>query len=399
MLYKISFLQIFIYLFLAPLIRLALDKDITDYHFGIAFIFLFSFMIVGYLFRQKKHRISPPINIFIINSKKNYKWVLITIWIFLCAVISYKYSLYNRRIGTEVAAELFANISPTELIPFRTLEISLSFLMSIILLNINEKKYSFPINFFLLIIIIFAFVILGASSSRSATGLFILSVLLINQNKISTKKLFRLSYQSAAVAGIVFFVVTLFRLSTASDNGNLDDYIAAEVLQRMDGLEIVSKIIDKYGYHLAGINLNSIMSSLIAMIPFSDEAVQLKLTAYTTVKAVILDQELDSQFRDINSFIILDSYYWGGILGVTGIGGMIAYFSRLVDKRIGVTSEWIFQLFLVSIVINFVVLEREAIGIIFSVMRDWIVLCFMSIIFLSRQNQNSFSADYSTLKN
>jgi hypothetical protein len=115
-----------------------------------------------------------------------------------------------------------------------------------------------------------------------------------------------------------------------------------------------------------------------------DRAKELKADALTTVKAVILEQELDSKSRDVNSFIILDTYYCGGILGVTLVAILIAYFSRLADKKIGITSNWIFQIFLIAIIINFVVMEREAVGMVISIVRDWLILCIVALVLLSR---------------
>jgi hypothetical protein len=235
----------------------------------------------------------------------------------------------------------------------------------------------------LLIAILFAFFILGAGSSRSATGLFMISILLIVQNKFEPKTLLRLLYKAGFFAGIIFFAVTISRMSLYEDK-SANDYLSSEVLQRVDGLEVVSQVIDKYGYRMTGVNVSAALNPITSLIPFLDRAKELKADALTTVKAVILEQELDSKSRDVNSFIILDTYYCGGILGVSLVAIIIAYFCRLVDKKIGVTSNWIFQIFLVAIIINFVIMEREAVGILISVARDWLILCVVAYLLMSR---------------
>lgn len=384
MLFKFVLLQVTIYLFVAPLARVFLGKNISEYHFGIAFIFAFFFALTGLIFKEKHATHTYRIDAFKLDVARSYKWLVIIGWIVVCTLISFNYGLFDRRIGTEVVAELFASIPPLELMAFRILEISLALLMSCVLLNFSERKNSFLINSSLFMAILFAFFVLGAGSSRSATGLFLISILLIVQNKFEPKKLIRLLYKAAFFAGIIFLAVTASRMSLNED-ASVNDYFSSEVLQRVDGLEVVSQIIDKYGYQMTGVNASAALNPITSLIPFLDKAKELKAEALTTVKSVILEQELDSKSRDVNSFIVLDTYYCGGILGVTLVAILIAYFSRLVDKKIGVTSNWIFQIFLIAIVINFVVMEREAVGMVISIIRDWLILCVVALFLLSRR--------------
>jgi oligosaccharide repeat unit polymerase len=383
MLFKVVFLQITIYLFIAPLARILLGKEIKEYHFGIALIFVFFFLISGLIFRGKRPKYLHRIDVLKLDTEKNYKWLIIIAWIAVCTLMSFTYGLSDRRIGTEVVAELFASIPPFELMIFRVLEIALPFLMSCVLLNFFDNKNSVTKNSGLVLAIVFAFFILGAGSSRSATGLFMLSILLMIQNKFEPKTLLRLLYKAGIFAGVIFFAVTASRMS-ANDDVSVNEYFSSEVLQRVDGLEVVSQIIDKYGYQMTGINTSAALNPITSLVPFLDRAKELKADALTTVKAVILEQELDSKSRDVNSFIILDTYYCGGILGVTLVAILIAYFSRLADKKIGITSNWIFQIFLIAIIINFVVMEREAVGMVISIVRDWLILCIVALVLLSR---------------
>lgn len=384
MLFKFVSFQVIIYLFVAPLMRVFLGKNIYEYHFGVALIFVFFFALSGLIFKQKKSTFMYRVEVFKLDIAKSYKWLMLLAWIVACALISFKYGLFDRRIGTEVVAELFASIPAYELIIFRILEISLAFLMSCVLLNFSDKKNSFIKNGSLFLALMFAFFVLGAGSSRSATGLFMISILLIVQNKFEPETLLRLLYKAGLFAGFIFLAVTASRMSLNED-ASANEYFSSEVLQRVDGLEVVSQIIDKYGYQMTGINASAALNPITSLIPFLDRAKELKADALTSVKSVILEQELDSKFRDVNSFIILDAYYCGGILGVVFVAILIAYFSRLVDKKIGVTSSWIFQIFLVAIIINFVVMEREAVGMVISITRDWLILCVVAFLLLSRK--------------
>lgn len=383
MLYLIGITEILIYLFIAPLVRAWVDKDIGEYNFGIAISFLVFFLFGGLLasgnYKVKKCRK----DIFLIPKITSFKWFFIISWMLASIAISFGYELYNRRIGTASAAELFASIPLLQLVIFRSLEVSIPFIASLVVLNFYSDK---KINFNVVAVAVFlvgTIFLLGASGSRSWIGLIFLMVLILIQNKLP-KRIFRdLILKSALVSVFVFFGVTTLRVNSGDDRAWVE-YVSAEVLQRVDGLEVVSQIIDKHGYHVFGINSSSLFNPIISAIPFLDAATQIKSEALTTVKSVILDEEFLSELRDVNSFLLLDVYYWGGVIGVALAAIAVGFLSRLVDLRIGVTTGWIYQLFLVSVAVNLVILEREAVGIFMSVIRDWIVLCFISCVFLSR---------------
>lgn len=383
MLYKFIFLQIIIYLFISPFARVSIGGTLADYHFGIAIIFIAVFYISGIVFRVKKITHPSRSDVIELNTETSYKWLLILAWILACIMISFDYGLSNRRIGTEIAAELFAGIPYYVLFVFRSLEISLAFLMSLVIINLSDSSKSRSKNMLLVFSMGVALFLLGASSSRSALGIFFITILLIIQNKFSSKKFKKLIISAGTVALIIFITVTTSRIS-AEKNIDMDEYFSSDILQRVDGLEVVSKIINKYGYQITGINASVALNPIISLIPFLDKSRELKIDALTTVKSVILEQELDSKFRDVNSFVILDAYYCGGIIGVVFVASLIAYLSRLVDAKVGATSNWIFQIFLVAVIVNFVSMERETIGIFISIARDWVILCAVAFVFLSR---------------
>jgi hypothetical protein len=140
MLFKFVFFQIAVYLFISPIARVFLGKSISEYHFGIALIFTFFFSITGLVFKEKKLTYPYRIEVLKLDVATSYKWLIVIAWIGVCTLISFNYGLFDRRIGTEVVAELFASIPPLELMIFRILEISLAFLMSCVLLNFSDKK-------------------------------------------------------------------------------------------------------------------------------------------------------------------------------------------------------------------------------------------------------------------
>lgn len=383
MLYFVAIIEILIYLFVAPLMRIVVDKDLSEYSFGIAIFFLVFFLLGGLLAPKRHGVVNNRKDNFLIPEVTDFKWFLIVAWMLAVIAISFTYKLYDRRIGTESVAELFAGIPFLQLVIFRSFEIFTPFIASLVVLKFYaDKKNNFNV---VTIAVIFVGVVflLGAGSSRSWIGLIFLVVLILIQNKLPKSIVSRLILKSFIVSIFVFIVVTLLRLGSGDDRP-FDEYVSAEVLQRVDGLEVVSQLIDKHGYHVFGVNASAIANPVISVIPFLDAAVQLKLEALTTVKSVILDEEFQSGMRDVNSFILLDVYYWGGLFGVALAAVIVGFFSRLVDLRVGQTRNWVYQIFLISLAINLVILEREAVGIFISVIRDWIILCGISWIFLCR---------------
>lgn len=391
MLYIIAITEILIYLFVAPFVRTLVDKEMAEYSFGIAIFFLVFFLfgglLAGGLDKVKKYRK----DIFLVPKITSFKWFFIIAWMLASIAISFGYELYNRRIGTASAAELFANIPPLYLVIFRSLEVSIPFLASLVILNFySDNRIKFNVVA-VAVVLVGTIFLLGAGGSRSWIGLIFLMVLILIQNKLPKRIFHALILKSALVSIFIFFGVTALRINSGDDR-DWAEYVSAEVLQRVDGLEVVSQIIDKHGYHIFGINSFSLFNPIISAIPFLEATAQIKSEALTTVKSVILNEEFQSGLRDVNSFLLLDVYYWGGLIGVALAAIAIGFFSRLVDLRIGVTTGWIYQLFLVSVAVNLVILEREAVGIFMSVIRDWIVLCFISCVFLSRSiNFNSAS--------
>lgn len=384
MLHLIAVVEILVYLFFAPLLRTSVDRRLDEYSFGIAFLFLVFFLMGGLLARVGgAARARCPRNTLLIPELNNPKWFLIIAWMWAVITIAISFDLYNRRIGTAAAADLFAGIPVYYLLIFRSLEVAIPVLLSLVVVDVVSRgtlKFNVAIIACSLVGVIFA---VGAGSSRSWVGLIFIMVLILIKNKLPTKVFRNLIVVSVLMSILVFFVVTFFRINSGDDR-LLSEYVSEEVLRRVDGLEVVSRVIDSYGYQMFGINERSILNPLLSAIPFLDISTELKAKALTTVKSVILEEEFQSSFQDVNSFALLDAYYWGGLFCVIIVAFIFGFFSKLVDLMIGVTSGWIYQLFLVSLVGNLVILERETIGIFMSVLRDWFLLCVIAVVFLAR---------------
>jgi len=381
MLYKVCLIQILLYLFIVPLLRLFLNSEIINYEFGISFGFLTSFLIAGRINRaiRKKGKLNGEA-IFNFTEKMNFRWLLFVLFVSVSAFISFKYELYNPRIGTEEAAMRASQVPPLYTIIFRSLGIMLPIFLAIVIGEILKQKRIKTLTIITVIILMFAFFITGAASSRIALGLYLLMALIINQNLISSSQLRKISFYFIIFTMFMYFFVTIHRI-LSGDSRDLFEYVSAEVLQRLDGLEVISKIVELHGYQFTGINPVAILNPIISSIPFLNTALILKADAMTTVKSLVMFLEFDSPLRDVNSFLVLDVYYWGGMVSLIIVAYVVGWAARLVDRGIGMSRGWVHQLFLIALVVNLTVLESESISLILGTFRNWLILLFCCNLF------------------
>lgn len=391
MLYWFGLVQIIVYLVAIPILRTLYSDVVVDYVWPLVVLFLGAYIIAGFgfsIFFRTIKKYNNPIDLQISTFGK----LFLFFWIGLCIVISVQYGLYNRRIGTENAAELFASLPLVVLFSFRTLEISLPMLVAAFVINIFDGGRHKLVDSCLMAILIATFFLMGAASSRIATGIFLMTILVISQNRISYRSLRRLFGSFVVMGALLFIMVTSFRM--ISDVGrDFSEYLNEELIRRLDGLEVVSDIVSLYGYQLFGINFSASVDPLTALLPFSDEATQLKMDAMTSVKAYVLANEFGSTQRDINSFIIMDVYYLTGLFGVFFVGLAIGLIARCVDNVIGLNTRPFVFVGIIAIAMNLMILEREMLGIIFFMMRDFIILLVVFSLVFERRNWYG-AADY-----
>jgi hypothetical protein len=300
-----------------------------------------------------------------------------------------RYDLYNRRIGTEVAAELFAAIPPLELIIFRTYEVILPFVLALGLINYHARKKKNVLTSFrfgsqaVVFSVLVSFLLSGALNSRSQLFFLIFIVFIIAQNTIPSAS-FRRYLKTGFIVGCIFLVgVTLNRLAYTEQDFSID-YFLDQFVTRLDGLDVVSSLISDYGISWTGINISVLAFPLVSMIPFLPEALELKATALTTVKSNILLIEYNSMQRDINSFLVLDVYYTSGLTGVIVAGFLIGFGAKWVDKGVLKSGGKIILAFASSIACNVVFMEREFIGIVIGIVRDFMIILVFSQILIRR---------------
>ena len=373
MYYYFALTQVVVYLLAIPLLDILLNVDSPHdlASLSVAGLFVASVVFGHFLSSPQKKRTE---HYRAMHQFTAVGQLIIVLWCTIHITLCIQYGLYDRRIGTETIALLFSGLSVYELIAIRALEIFLPYLLTIALFNARDGtgvlRYIVPVA------LISAFIASGAVNSRSQTLVLGLAVLILVQNVLPRRRLSRLLLIFTALGIATATLVTVNRVTQAYDV-DATSYTQHEFVKRLDGLEIVSTLIKQGGVSLFGQSPETLLLPLIAAMPVSQRATELKALALTTVKANILENELSSNERDVNSFVITDAYYLGGLLGTCLIGLLVGFVAKYIDRRVGLTKSPYIHLLLVACICDGLVLERESIGIIASVLRDWVLLIIL----------------------
>jgi fumarate reductase subunit D len=375
MFYVAALLQVLIYLFVMPSIGLVLDADSPHgvVSLSIAALFAAGFF-VGHGVSFGTARRKAPLHI---DAFTRVGSIVITVWCAIHITLCFEYGLHDRRIGTDSIALLLSGLSVYELIVIRTLEVFFPYLIAISFFAYWTTRTN--IALLPLLALMAAFLSSGAINSRSQVIILGLSALIMLQNVLSPHDIRRLLKVLVVLGAAVVSVVTLVRLSQELDV-DAGNYARDEFVKRLDGLEVTSKLIQGSGVKPLGTDPQSLLSPIFSVIPVSDRTTELKELALTTIKANILQNEFSSNERDINSFVITDAYYAGGLIGVLVVGWGFGALTRAVDSRIGATRTRCVHLLLVAAVCNGLALERETTGILIGTLRDWLLLVVLMAV-------------------
>ena len=373
-----SALQIIIYLFIVPFIKVHLGDAELQYTWLVSVAFTMAFITGAIIslnvYIEENRQNSEKIEFKSVGKIYAIGWSLIVIY------ISFEYKLFNRRIGTDAAAELFSSIPIYTLVTFRSFEIALPFLMSILIINCIENSKIKYIDAVIISIFTMAFYSLGAAGSRSATLLLIINILFLVQNRIPRSIILKLGSLLIIISVLALSIVQINRLD--DDDRTYREYATTEVIDRLDGMELLSKINEIHELKLTGINLDAAYNAIISLIPFLEKSLELKAEGLTSIKSVALDEELGSKERDHNSFIIFDIYYLFGLVGVVSFGTLLGFACLVVDKKIFNGNSQVGLIAIVSIGTNLIILEREFLGIVISIVRDFFIIYIVAKIFL-----------------
>lgn len=375
MLFNICLLQIVLYLFLSPIIRVGQGDNTVDYSFGIALLFTLLFIGAGVISKKRKiHKTSLDYQL----SLSAIGVAIVSLWALLYIVLSLRHGLINRRIGTHEVAILFSEIPIIDLIAFRSFELILPFLIAYLIIKLINFKLSLG-DKILLLCVLGALLFSGVIFSRASLLILLLCAAVILQNTLSRKQLFKL-LAFLVLGGVLMFVaVSIFRVLNAY-SGDLSEFLSYELLKRTDGLELISLLIDVHGYPLFGVDPSAVMIPIISSIPFLPLANELKASALTTVKSNILAFEFGSPLRDTNSFVIVDVFYWGGVIGLMLSAVFLGFFIMKLDQKILATKSIFVNSLLIAFAGNIIVMERELIGMLIGVARDFVILTLVFLV-------------------
>jgi hypothetical protein len=375
MLYKICLLQIFVYLFLSPILILSRGNETTNYSFTVALLFTLIFIVSGILQKNIKRKLMPIDNQLLITKKGV---IILSIWALLYSALSLKHGLMNRRIGTHEVAALFSGIPTIELAAFRIFELLIPFIIAYLITRNVRCKLSFSEKILTLCLLL-ALALSGLVFSRSQTFFLLACSAIILQNSLSRRQFTRLLVMSTLIALFAFLSVSMYRVSLDAVD-NLSVYFSDEILKRLDGLELISLLIETYGYPLTGVKPSAIASPILSSIPFLSAGIELKANALTTIKSNILAFEFGSMQGDTNSFVIADVYYWGGVIGIMLSAALLGYAAKKVDQSIFLSRGIVMNSLFIALACNIVYMEREFISFIIGTTRDFIIYCLILFV-------------------
>lgn len=379
MLYNLCLLQIAVYLFASPLIRQGLGVDATEYSFGIAALFTLLFVAAGIASRSKR-RLRGSIDHQLVVSLRGS--IILIAWAILYSALSLKHGLINRRIGTHEAALLFSEIPVFDLIVFRIFELLLPFIIAHLII----KTIKFRLNMTdkcLTLFIGLALALSGLAFSRSQAFFLLASSVIILQNSLNRRQFRKLLTSTAITAIAIFALVSIYRLTSDSAE-SFNSHLSDEILKRIDGLELISLLVQMHGLSLTGVNPSSAVAPVLSSIPFLPAAVELKANASTTVKSIILALEFGSLQGDTNSFVIVDVYYWGGVVGLMFSAIFLGYATKKVDEKIFISKGVVMNSIFIALACNIIYMEREFINMLIGIGRDFLIYTAIFMILCKR---------------
>lgn len=247
------------------------------------------------------------------------------------AFVSFTFGLINRRVGSELLADIYANLPFWALIGLRTYEIVFTAVVVITLYFAPRLGKIQTSIIFLAILASLPF--MGIVDSRGRLAVIAVSIFLfIPLQKIKDYFFKSFTLNSLYIAaGAAFVGASYFR---ARQYGRLDDFLYTEVVRRLDGLNLAEELYSRNLLPLRGTWDLGMFSPLVSKIPFIDAARQAKLEGLTSTKQYLLQNVLMSSRFDTASSYITDPAYFAGLAGVAvtfaGLGYIVSRFDRYV---------------------------------------------------------------------
>lgn len=370
-------IQVCFYLFLSPLV-ISLGGGDVDYRFDLSFVFLLAFA-AGVFNKGRRSRVS--------THWKFEEFPMISSWLKLfLMVLSILYvlvvsvnGLTARRQGSEIMAEIYANMPLSHLLVLRIYEVIFYPVLFLVLVGI--RKYRDLLTKMLLLSLCAGFLFLGIFDSRSKMIVPLLFYYALFFGSSANYQPFNKRYVMLVAAGFGG-LAALIGLSRVSAYDDLSSYFFEDVLRRIDGLELISSVDSVVGIPFVGTLDFLVFGNFIASIPFLEAASALKEAGLTSSKSYLLQVVLGYSQFDMNNSLVTDLYYFGGYVFLVFGAFFYGYLVRLFDVSASTSELWSRRLifsFMMSFLINSLRIEQDYFAIILLVFRDFFIIYAISL--------------------
>lgn len=310
--YLVILLQLLVYLVVFPF----LNFPYGDFQFLVVGVFLLPFFLFNYFLGNSVSQVG--VSVYFNFSSVSY--LIISLMSVLYVYISYKYGLYERRLGVDAAINRFVNISLYVKLFYRAYEVLM--LPIVVLLLKNRVTFLFVIC---LILWFVSFLMSGVIGSKASVFVLFIYLFVFLGGDFFSRKYMLFKFVISVFFICVFFWILLSRLE---EYGSFELLVKQDFVKRLDGLDLPFMVYNFAGFDLlvGSLNLES-FKVYLSSIPFLYASYELKMQGLTSIKSYILSQVLGFDRVDHNSTFITDSFY---ILGLFGLVISAFFFSLAI---------------------------------------------------------------------
>lgn len=275
---------------------------------------------------------------------REHLWIGIVMLAVIYSLVSLQFGLLNRRQGSEMMAEVFGTLPLWALAIVRGYEISLPLI--IILYAFADRRVAVYQQAVVGVALLFSLPFMGIEDSRGRILVLGISVLAF----VPATTFFRFALRRLRVylAGLLVLGSFIYFSAIRAENYySFGNYMQVEVVQRLDGLNLVSQLRDARLLSYGGEFDPLLFSPLVSKIPFLDAAREAKLMGRTSSKQYFIQSVLRKRNLDESNSMIADPLYFGGLAGLIlffmTFGYLIARFDSFIARgrlfeKIGSTS-------------------------------------------------------------
>jgi hypothetical protein len=328
--------------------------------------------------------------------------------------ISLDYNILYRRIGNQNLSEIFTTIPTYKKIVIKLFTQFQSFWIGSLIYIYYQIKNSIRKTVFIFKIILilnfFLIFLYDLINSRLDLIIFIITIIILN-NYFASKKFRIFTKRNLIILTVslysIFIIISLRKTLFAGNEVTFKQFSPFEVFAsadhediendfiiRLDGIEILNKVIDKYNYgFMTDLDLlkNNI---LISFFPNSSFGSNKRYNSETTIKVEMLNKYANIQELDYNASMLTDLFgtlgLYGFVLGAIALSYIISQIDFLLSNYLSYDSYKIFFiLFIYSIIISF---EMPFWGLVFTPIRFFPVFLLFLFIFnqiLAYYNNNT----------